>query len=120
MKKLVATTALVLALVAGVASVASTATAHPYKTRACSACHGSSSAVTITLTRKSATTKTVTYAIKVTGGKGKAGWAVMSGTTNLAHRSYYTGTFTVAKGKTVKVWAVKTGSGARYRYLTVK
>lgn len=120
MKKLVATSLLVIALVAGVAGAVTSATAYPTKTKSCSVCHGSTTATTISITRKSATSKTVTYAVKVTGGKGKAGWAVLAGTTNLARRAYYTGTFTIAKGKTVRVWGVKTGTGARYRTLTAK
>jgi hypothetical protein len=106
----------------GVVGAASSATAVPSKTKACtsSGCHRSSSAVKITLTRSSSTTTTVTYKIKVTGGKGTAGWAVLKGATNVKHRTASTGTFTVKKGVAYKVWAVKKGSGAKYKALTAK
>lgn len=120
MKKYLTVTILSVALVAGLAAAATSATAFPTKRTSCSACHGSTRAITITLTRKSSTAKTVTYAVKVTGGKGKAGWAVLAGRTNLARRTSYTGTFTIAKGRTVRVWGIKTGTGARYRTLTAK
>jgi len=119
-KRTIATIAVIAALAAGVIGVASSATAHPYKTVACTNCHRASSAVVITLTRSSSTTTTVTYKIKVTGGSGSPGWALFRGTHNLKHRSLSTGVFTVTKGKTYKVWAVKTGSGARYRTLIAK
>jgi len=76
--------------------------------------------VKITLTRASSTTTTVTYNIKITGGSGTAGWALMRGTTNVKHRTASTGKFTVTKGKTYKVWAVKKRSGSRYKTITPK
>lgn len=120
MKKHIAALVLILAIVVGVVGAASSASAFPTKKSACSSCHGSSTKVKITLTRSSSTTTTVTYKISVSGGKGKAGWALLKGSTNVKHRTASSGTFTVTKGKTYKVWAVKTGSGAKYRTLTAK
>lgn len=120
MKKSLATVLVTVVLVAGVVGFASTATAHPTKKSACSGCHGVSSAVKITVKKKSSTSKKVTYTVKVSGGSGTAGWAVLSGGKNLAHKKASSGTFTVAKGKKIKVWAVKTGSGAAYKSITVK
>jgi hypothetical protein len=120
MKNTLATTALVLAIVGGMIGAASTATAFPTKTKACSKCHGTSAAVVIKLTKKSQTSTNATYAIKVSGGSGATGWAVFSGTKNLKHKTSATGTFTVARGKTYKVWSVKKGSGAASKSLVVK
>jgi hypothetical protein len=119
LRKSIASVFVIVALVGSVVGFASTATAHPTKKSACSGCHHSSSAVRITITKKSSTSTKVTYAVKVTGGKGTAGWAVLSGGKNLARKRSSSGTFTVAKGRTVKVWAVKTGSGATCRSLVV-
>lgn len=120
MKRTIATILMLVALAAGVIGVASSASAFPTKRTACSRCHGASTAVKITLTRSSSTTTTATYKIRITGGSGAAGWALLKGTTNVKHRTASTGVFTVAKGKTYKVWAVKKGSGARYRTLIAK
>jgi len=121
MKKLAATFVL-LALVGTVLGFASSAQAFPTKTAACSQsqCHGRSTAVKITITKISQTSRTAKYSIKVTGGRGVAGWAVKYGARNLARRTASTGTFTVARGKTYKVWAVKLSSGANYKTLIVK
>lgn len=120
MKRTIATIILIAALAAGIVGIASSASAFPTKRTACSRCHGSSTAVKITLTRTSSTATRVTYKIKVTGGSGAAGWALLRGTTNVKHRTASTGVFTVTKGKTYKVWAVKKGTGARSRTLTAK
>jgi hypothetical protein len=56
----------------------------------------------------------------VTGGKGVAAWAVLSGGKNLAHRTAKTGTFKVALGKKIKVWGVKSRTGSNYKSLTAK
>jgi hypothetical protein len=120
MKKTLATVLLCVALVGSAVGFASTAVAHPTKTKACSSCHGSSSAVTIAIKKKSSTAKKVTYTIKVSGGSGSAGWAVLAGGKNLAHKSSKSGTFSIAKGKKVKVWVVKTGSGAKAKTITAK
>jgi hypothetical protein len=120
MKKTIATTALILALVAGATGVAATASAHPSKTKPCSACHHTSTAVKITVSKVSATATTVKYKVSVTGGKGSTGWAVLAGASNVARKSASTGVFTVKKGKTYKIWAVKTGSGANSKSMVAK
>jgi hypothetical protein len=120
LKKSLAAILVAVALAGSVIGFASTATATPTKKKACSSCHGTSSAVKITVKKKSSTSSKVTYSVKVTGGSGKTGWAVLSGGKNLARKKASTGTFTVAKGKSIKVWAVKTGSGAKYKAMTIK
>jgi len=120
MKKALATTVVLIALVAGVIGIASTATATPKKTSSCSGCHGSSSKVKLTVTQKSQTATTTTYSVKVTGGSGKAGWAVLASGKNLKHKTASTGTFTVNRGATYKVWAVKKGTGAKSKKLVVQ
>jgi len=120
MKKTITALVLVAALTIGIVAVASSATAFPTKKKSCSSCHGTSSAVKITLTRSSATTTTATYKIKVTGGKGQAGWAVLKSATNVKHKTASTGTFTINKGTAYKIWAVKAGSGAKLKTFTAK
>lgn len=120
MRKTLTTIALIAALVAGVGGVAASATATPGKTKSCSNCHDASSAVKITLTKKSSTSTKVTYKIKVTGGSGAAGWAVLKGSTNVKHATSSTGTFTVRKGRTYKVWAVKKGTGSVSKTISPK
>lgn len=112
----VAGAALTGLLVAG----ATTASATPGHTTACSGCHGSSTAVKVSVKKVSSTSKTVTYSVKISGGSGAAGWAVLSGGKNLAHATASTGTFKVPVGKSIKVWGVKKSSGANYASLTVK
>ena len=111
---------LVAALTIGAVGIASTATASPSKKKSCSACHSLRTAVKITLTRASSTATTATYRIRIIGGKGQAGWALFNGAKNIKHRTASTGTFTVTKGKAYKVWAVKNGTGSRYRLLTAR
>lgn len=120
MKKAAIIAAVALALVVLVASVAPSAMAVPTKTKACSGCHRLTTAVKVTVTKVSSTTKTVKYKVAVTGGKGAAGWAVLGSGKNLARRLAATGTFTVAKGRVIKVWGVKKGTGSRYKALTAK
>jgi len=108
------------ALVGVVMGTASTASAKPGKTRACSACHSIKSAVKVSVTKVSSTATTVTYKVAVTGGRGQAGWAVLSGGKNLARRTASTGTFRIAKGKAFRVWGVKKRTGSNYRALTAK
>jgi hypothetical protein len=97
---------------------ATNAVATPGKATACSKCHHASAAVRLAVTRVSSTATTVTYRVSVTGGKGAAAWAVLSGGKNLARRSASTGTFMVAKGKTIKVYGVKKGTGSRVKTIT--
>ena len=119
MKKVIMIGALVVALVGGAAGAVTSASAFPTKNKPCSTCHGSSSAVKIKLTPSATTTTTATYRIKVTGGSGKAGWAVFSGAANIRHKISSTGTFTVTRGLTYTVRAVKKGSGAAEKTLVV-
>ena len=117
------------ALTIGMASIAlagllfagaTTASATPTRTTACSNCHHASTAVKIAVTKLSSTATTVTYRVTVTGGKGTAAWAVLSGGKNLAHRLASTGTFKVAKGRTIRVYGIKKGTGSARKTLTVK
>ncbi len=96
------------------------ASATPVKTTACSKCHHLRSAVKVSVTKASSTSTTVTYKVKVSGGKGIAAWAVLSGGKNLKHRTASTGTFTVAKGKAIKIYGVKKRTGSAVRSLTVR
>jgi hypothetical protein len=120
MKKAAITTMVVVALTAALFGGASHATAVPTKQKACSSCHKTSSAVTVALTRKAATSSAVTYSVKIKGGKGATGWAVLSGGRNIAHGRATSGTFTVGNGHTFKVWAVKKGTGSTSRAATAK
>jgi len=122
MRKTVATLALIAVLAAGVVGAASSATAAPTKKKSCSTCHKTAAAVKVTVTRVASldTSDTATYKIKVTGGKGIAAWAVLQGTTNVAHKTSKTGTVTLTKGQTYKVWAVKKGSGSKSKTIAVQ
>ncbi len=119
-KKTLVAALVVLAIVVGMVGAASSATASPGKAKSCSKCHKATTKVKIALTRASETSTTVTYKIKITGGKGTAGWALFRGAKNVKHKTASTGTFTATKGKTYKVWAVKKRSGSRYKTITPK
>lgn len=119
MKKALTLAVAALALTGLLLATATTAMATPGKTSACSNCHKTRTAVVLKVTRVSSTSTTVTYKVSVTGGSGKAGWAVLSGGKNLAHRTASTGTFKVAKGKTIKVYGVKRSTGSRTKTITV-
>ena len=120
MKKILTIAVMTLAVAGMLLATATTAVAHPTKKSSCSGCHGKSSTVKVTVTKVSSTSKTVKYKVKVTGGSGSVGWAVLSGGKNLAHKNASTGTFKVAVGKKIKVWAVKANTGANYKALTAK
>jgi hypothetical protein len=120
MKKTIATVAILAALIAGAVGAASTATATPAKTKACSGCHHSATAVKVTVTLVSKTATKAKYKVVVSGGKGKAAWAVQRAGKNLAHKLAATGTFTVKRHRTYKVWGVKKGTGSRSKTLAVK
>ncbi|NTU70532.1 MAG: hypothetical protein HGB10_01720 [Coriobacteriia bacterium] len=120
MKRMITTIGLIAVLVMGVVGFAATASAFPAKKKACSSCHGTSKTVKITLTRSASTTTTVTYKIKVTGGKGQAGWAVFKGAANVKRRTASTGSFTLTKGTAYKIWAVRASSGAKLKNFTPK
>lgn len=119
MKKTVAAIALIVAVTVGIVGIATTATAVPTKKISCSPCHKKTTKITITTTATAEATNTVTYSVKITGGKGKAGWAVFSGKKNIARKKASSGTFTLTRGKTYKVWAVKKSTGARFKTLVV-
>lgn len=103
-----------VALVGVVLGTASTATATPGTARSCSACHSVKTAVKVSVTKISSTTRTVTYKVHVYGGSGQAAWAVLWNGKNLAHRSASTGTFKILKGRTFRVWGVMKRTGSRY------
>jgi flagellar basal body-associated protein FliL len=117
-KKTLVATLLVLAIVVGMVGAATSATAFPSKSKSCSKCHKATTKVKIALTPASETTTTVTYTVKITGGKGTAGWALFQGAKNVKHKTASTGTFTATKGQTYKIWAVKKRSGSRYKTIT--
>ena len=120
MKKTLFTALAAVALMSLILAFATTASATPGKTKSCSGCHARRTSVIVKVTKVSSTATTVTYKVSVTGGRGVAGWAVLSGGRNLAHRTASSGTFKVAKGKAVKVWAVKKGTGSNYKAITAK
>jgi hypothetical protein len=111
----VATMALTGVLLAG----ATSAVAHPTKKISCSNCHAPSTAVVLTVTPTKTAAKTVTYKIKITGGKGKVAWAVLSGGKNIAHALSSTGTFKAKRGTTITVWGVRKGTGSADTTITV-
>lgn len=118
MKRTLTLAAATLALLGLVLGTATTASATPGRSSSCSNCHARRASVIVKVVKVASTSTTVTYKVSVTGGKGQAGWAVLSGGRNLAHRTASTGTFKIVKGKTVKVWGVKKGTGSNYRALT--
>lgn len=91
---------------------ASTALAHPSYSSACSSCHGSSTAVHVTAVQTANDGVNATYNVTVTSPSTVKGWAVFSGSTNIAYASASTGTFVVADGNTYTVWANDPSSGA--------
>lgn len=119
MKRPVVALIVAAALVSALLGTASGAVAGPSKKKACSSCHDTSSAVRITLTKKSKTPTTRTYSLTVTGGKGKAGWAVFYNGKNMKHKTSSKGAITLKRGKTYKIRAVKEASGARTKTFTV-
>jgi len=119
MKRVVLAFVVITAMVGALFGSTVGAVAQPTKTKTCSSCHGTSAAVKIKLTKKSSTAKTRKYSITITGGKGTAGWAVFSGKTNIAHKVSSKGTVTLKRGKTYKIRAVKTDSGAKTKTFTV-
>ncbi len=118
MKKKLVLLVVVAALTLGLVGVSTNAMAKPRKTSSCSNCHKKTTKVKISLSRTGETSTTVTYSIKVTGGSGTAGWAVLRNGANLKYRTSSTGTFTVDKGATYKVWAVKKKTGSRVKSIS--
>ena len=97
------------ALIAGFATNAS---AHPNKTSACTSCHGTATAVTITATPVAGTNNgtTVQYQIHLTGG---LGYAVFKGTTAAGmYASSTSGVVTLNVATSYTIWAVNPADGA--------
>lgn len=121
MKNRTATTALlVVALVTGLFGAVGAASANTWRPKTCTQCHKKTTKVTITVTPSAADTTTATYALKLKGGKGKAGWSVFSGAKIVARGSATTGKFTIPRGASYKVWAVRKSTGARSKTIAVK
>jgi hypothetical protein len=77
-------------------------------------------AITVTATQKASTAPSTSYSVSVanTYGDGVTGWAVFDGTTNVANGSG-AGTFTVANGKSYKVYGVAGAGGKGVNYTTI-
>lgn len=120
MKRTLATSLVVIALVGGVFATGTTAIGGPSKSKACNAsgCHKTSSKVKVTLTKKSSTKTTVTYSVKVSGGSGSTGWALYKAGKNIKHKSSSTGTVTLTKGTKYTVRGVMKKTGASSKTIT--
>ncbi len=115
MKKKMLAAVLAVSMIALMAAFATSAQAFPSKTVACTGCHSKSTTVKISAVQTANTGGRATYRITVTGPNSLQGWAVLSGSTNLAHATAGSGSFTVADGKTYTIWAVsKTSSSMPY------
>jgi hypothetical protein len=100
-----------IATVVLIGAFATTAQAFPTKTSACTGCHSKNTAVKVTATQTANDGTTATYKVTVAGPNSILGWAVLSGSTNIANATAGTGTFQVPVGKTYTVWGVsKTSS----------
>ena len=95
-----------------VAAVATDAQAFPNKTSQCTGCHSLDTAVGVTATQASNNGTVATYNVSVSDayGDGVTGWAVFDGTTNIVN-GYGPGSFSVADGKTYKVFGVAGAGG---------
>ncbi len=98
---------------------ASAAYASPSKTSACANCHGSDPSVAVTVAQTANTGTTATYGVTVANPNGTAGWAVLSGSTNLARGTATTGTFTVPVGATYTVWGASVGGNEGASSVTI-
>lgn len=101
-----------------VAGTATSAYAHPTYTQSCTSCHGSSSAVKVSVSRTANNGTTATYHITLSGGSGSSGWAVLEGSSSKSHASNASSNFTVPVGHTYQVWGVRTSTGANHISLT--
>lgn len=97
-------------LVAGFATAAS---AHPNKTSACTSCHGTASAISLSVTQTSNDGTNAKYQITITGGSGIKGYAVLNGSTNVANAQATSAVVTLPVGKTYTIWAVDNQDGAK-------
>jgi carboxypeptidase family protein len=94
-----------------IAGFATTASATPGKTSACTSCHGGSG-VTVSATSLSNNGTTAQYRIAISGGSGVKAYQVLSGSTSVAKATAASGVVTVPVGKTYTVWGVAGGSDA--------
>lgn len=102
----------VLALVM-VFAMTSVAVSYPNKA-ACGGCHSVDSAVRVVATETSNNGTNATYSVVVTGPyDGTEGWAVFSGSSNIANGNGASRSFTVAVGSTYTVWGVDDASGGK-------
>ena len=100
MKRRIAIPVLLLAAVGMWAAFSATALALPsYST--CTACHPTTTAVTVKATQTANDGTNATYSVAVTGG---TGWAVFNGTSNLVNKIATSGSFSVPVGSTYTVW----------------
>jgi hypothetical protein len=58
--------------------------------------------------------------VRVRGGSGTTAYVVFTGSKVIARRTSSTGTFKVAPGKKLKIWAVRYSTGCNYKTLTAK
>ncbi len=115
-KRLLIAAGAITALMLGSASAAY---AGPNKTSACANCHGSDPSVAVTVAQTANTGTTATYRVTVANPNGTAGWAVLSGSTNLARGTATTGTFTVPVGATYTVWGASVGGNEGASSVTI-
>lgn len=117
MKRLIVTASVLAVMAASMLGGAGTAVAHPNKTVACKNCHGTYSAqkISATLVRKTGNSRIY----KISTPRATA-WAVLLGAKNVKHGYGSSGSVTLVKGKTYKLWAVNINRGANVRTLVVK
>jgi hypothetical protein len=121
MKNRTATTALVIvAMVMGLFGAVGAASANTWRAAACTKCHKKTTKVSIVVTPSSTDTDTATYTLALKGGKGKAGWTVFADGKIVARGRATTGTVTLQRGATYKVWGVRKSTGARSKALVVQ
>lgn len=113
MKRRLTLTVSALAVCGAVLGFVTAASGHPTQTSACTGCHGSASKISLSVKQVSNNGTSAQYQITVSGGSGSKGYAVLSGSTNVAHASAASGVVTLPVGKTYTVWAVDTSDGAR-------
>lgn len=95
-----------------IAAFASNAYALPTKTNVCTTCHAHNAAITVTATELSNNGATATYQIAVAGGSAVKGYAVFSGTTNIASATASGGNIVVAVGQAYTVYGVDSVDGS--------
>jgi hypothetical protein len=108
--------ALVPALVVGMAS---TASATPTKTSPCANCHDADASVHVSATLVSATAASSVYSIAVDNPYGSNAWAVFQGTTKTAGAAGSGGNVTLPNGVTSTVYGVSGNSNGTQGYATL-